>query len=78
MEEIYLLLALRGWTAYRVDVEESVGYFLYNKFRLIVVNRSNILYVEVVTNDTLYSPYLKEIPIKEVPNFIIDVAESLG
>lgn len=78
MKETCLLLALRGWTAYRVDVEGSVGYFLYNKFRFIVVNRSKILYDEVVTNDTLFSLYLKEIPIKEVPEFIIDVAESLG
>jgi hypothetical protein len=76
MIETYL--TLQGWIPHRLDIDGSVGLFLYNPHTHTVVNRNGVLYDEAIGEESYRMVELKIVSFSEIPPHIIDTAINLA
>ena len=76
MNETYL--TLQGWIPHRLDIDGSVGLFLYNPHTHTIINRKSVIYNEDVGPEAYKIVDLKIVSFSDIPIDIINQAMSLN
>ncbi len=77
MDETYL--KLQGWIPLRFEHREDVGFFLYNPYTGIIVNKKDILRHQVLEDDVLNRMAgLSYVTYKDIPTPILEQAMELS
>lgn len=76
MIETYL--TLQGWIPHRLEIDGSVGFFLYNSHTHIVINRKGVMYNEDINPEAYKVHRLKIVSFTDIPENIINEAINLS